>query len=722
MARCGPVAVSRQQGGMAVSMMLVMIGLVSILGLVEIGYLYWAKRDVQKVADLAALAGAQRLDLCAPGHLSNEAARSNAVDDNDFTGTLTIECGHWSAEHPSEDHFAFDPSLPAPNAVRVVARRAAIPFFGAAGPLPMVEARAIAKSGLPMAAFTVGSTLARLDWNDDSRPILGALLEGIGLDLDDTSLIGYNGLADAKVSPSGLLHELGIDIDVDATAGQINSVLAADAQVRPLVDVIDATIRLADPERVLGLNASVLANAIATKLGVSDLLVRIGSQVGQGAGLFAEIIAPDGSVGSALGTQVNALDLVYAAIGAATQKHAIEIPNLGVVPTLGVVSAKAAVIEPPSIGLGGVGATAYTAQVRTYVKVDTGSVPLIGSLINVKLPIMIDTVAGRGTISEMCTADLRDGSGNDRARIAVDAQILKVCIGRPGTNAAQETQVFSTSTSCEQYLAPEQLLRVGLLGVNVASLNTKIAIDALPANGDLVLAQGETGTVGNPLALGATTRSITDALLAALLVNAVNGSSGSAVSPIQRTEMAQKMWDAKGPDCGSSSACRRARLAAIDADIRAAGSGLGGFLGNLSGATLNILGSLLSLNLLGLLNGIGSLVGGLLGLLGDLLGGILSGLLGNSCTGGLLFGSGTDAGCVGKIAESLQGNSSGGGQQAQNALIALAGFLLDLLQPILDTLGNLLVQLLQDILGLRLGEIDVHLETLDCNQGAQLVY
>jgi uncharacterized iron-regulated membrane protein len=38
----------RQRGGMSVTMMLLMVGLVGMLGLVEIGYLYWAKRDVQR--------------------------------------------------------------------------------------------------------------------------------------------------------------------------------------------------------------------------------------------------------------------------------------------------------------------------------------------------------------------------------------------------------------------------------------------------------------------------------------------------------------------------------------------------------------------------------------------------------------------------------------------------------------------------------------------------
>lgn len=68
----------RLRGGMSVTMMLVLLGLVGMLGLVEVGYLYWAKRDAQKVVDLASMAGAQRLDLCSANRTDNSAARGNA--------------------------------------------------------------------------------------------------------------------------------------------------------------------------------------------------------------------------------------------------------------------------------------------------------------------------------------------------------------------------------------------------------------------------------------------------------------------------------------------------------------------------------------------------------------------------------------------------------------------------------------------------------------------
>jgi uncharacterized membrane protein len=126
---------------------------------------------------------------------------------------------------------------------------------------------------------------------------------------------------------------------------------------------------------------------------VPDLQVQLGSLAGGSSGLFAEVIAPGANAASALGVGVNALDLLYSAIGVATQKHAVAVNGLSLA---GLVSAKTVLIEPPSVAIGGVGATAYTAQLRSWIEVDTGNLPVIGHIARVKLPIMVDLVNGRG--------------------------------------------------------------------------------------------------------------------------------------------------------------------------------------------------------------------------------------------------------------------------------------------------------------------------------------
>ena len=181
---------------MSVTMMLVMLALLAMLGLVEIGYLFWAKRDAQKVADLAALAGAQRLELCTADNSDNSAARQNALAQNRFAGTLQIRCGNWSASRSTGNRFvaSVDASNPR-NAVQVIAERSVLPFFGQNASLPTVSVQAVARRAEPTAVFAVGSQLRT---NGDS--VLLSTLRLVGLDVTNATVLSYDGLAQANVT------------------------------------------------------------------------------------------------------------------------------------------------------------------------------------------------------------------------------------------------------------------------------------------------------------------------------------------------------------------------------------------------------------------------------------------------------------------------------------------------------------------------------------------
>lgn len=691
----------RQSGSVvintAIALSLIVIALVGT----ELGYLFFIKRELQKTADLAAIAGASAV-LPADCTAARAAALTNAGQN--LSGfTPVVACGRWDPAQGTERHFTADQT--AFNAVHVVIEGAPPPLLAFFPGERSLRAEAIAAATDPLASFSVGSTLLR---TGDS--VLGDLLKGIGLDLTGTSLVGYDGLAQVQITPAGLLQALGLEVAADIGVGELNTLLAAETvQLGPLLNAI---VTAGGQDTLLASNAALL-NAVVTRLGVSELEVQLGSLASGPSGLFAEIIAPGANAASALNVGVNALDLLYSAIGVATQKHAVAVNGLSLA---GLVSAKTVLIEPPSVAIGGVGATAYTAQLRTWIEVDTGNLPVIGHIARVKLPIMVDLVNGRGTLTEMCTPELRKPDGTERASIAVNASIAKVCVGRPGANPANENQIFSTSASCDQNLSDEDLLHVGLLGVNLVSLRTHLKMDALPLQASVTLAAGETGTVGNDLLLGSTVKNITDALLATLLVETLD--RGPALTLAQRQTTAQNLWNAQGAACGSR-ACRVSRLTTVKAGIENTTAGLGGFLGGLSSDVLALLSHTLSLNLQGLLNGVGNLVGGLLTSVGDILGAVLGGVIGG-CTA--LIGS-NDAACVNEIANSLNGNTSGGGDTVPNAITALTGYLLQALRPLLDAIGSsVLTPLLHDVLGLHLGQIDVHLRTLNCQARAHLVY
>lgn len=693
---------SRRQSGSivintAIALSLIVIALVGT----ELGYLFFMKRELQKTADFAAVAGASAIQPT-----SCTAARAAALGNasQNLVGfTRVVACGRWNPAQGTERHFTAD--LTAFNAVHVVIEGAPPPLLAFFPGERSLRAEAIAAATDPLASFSVGSTLLRT-----GSSVLGDLLKGIGLDLTGTSLVGYDGLAQVQITPAGLLQALGIPVATDIGVGELNTLLAA--QTVQLGSVLNAIVTAGGQDTLLASNAALL-NAVIARLGVSDLQVQLGSLAGGPSGLFAEIIAPGTNAASALNVGVNALDLLHSAIGVATQKHAVAVNGLSLA---GLVSAKTVLIEPPSVAIGGVGATAYTAQLRTWIEVNTSNLPVINQFAQIKLPIMIDVVNGRGTLTEMCTPALRKPDGTERASIAVNASIAKVCVGRPGANPANENQIFSTSASCDQNLADEDLLRLGLGAVNLVSLRTHLKMDALPLQASVTLAAGETATVGNDLLLGSTVKNITDALLATLLVETLD--RGPALTLAQRQASAQNLWNAQGAAC-TTRACRVSRLTTVKAGIENTTSGLGGFLGGLSSDVLALLSHTLSLNLQGLLNGVGTLVGGLLTSVGDILGAVLGGVIGG-CTA--LVGS-NDAACVSEIANSLNGNTSGGGDTVPNAVTALTGYLLQALRPVLDAIGSsVLTPILHDVLGLHLGQIDVNLRTLNCQARAHLVY
>ncbi len=171
---------------MSITMMLVMLALLAMLGLIEIGYLFWAKRDAQKVADLAALAGAQRLELCTSDN-SDNAARHSALTQNTFEGACRSAAATGAPTAPPPTASS-PPSMPATRAMPCRSSRSSVlPFFGQ-NTLPTVSVEPARRSE-PTAVFAVGSQLLRT--NGDS--VLLSTLRLVGLDVTNATVLSYDG-------------------------------------------------------------------------------------------------------------------------------------------------------------------------------------------------------------------------------------------------------------------------------------------------------------------------------------------------------------------------------------------------------------------------------------------------------------------------------------------------------------------------------------------------
>jgi uncharacterized membrane protein len=687
-----------QRGSMAINMMLVLIGLIGMLGLVEVGYLYWAKRDTQKVADLASLAGAQALEDCNASNTNNTAASGNATTENGFSGTLSVACGTWSAATTSgtSDGFASSAEGVSPNAVKVVAERPVTPFFAFTPSLPSVSAEAVATHTAPVATFSIGTTLIGVN---GTAP-LENFLTSIGINAGGTSLVGYAGLANVYITPSGLLQQLGISVPANVSAGQLNTLLSAQSNAQALVNVMNAIVTVGGQQTLTGANVS-LVNTIDAAVGNVPLNnVALGSSSSTPSGLFAQIDGPGSTASSALNTQVNALQLLEAAIGVATTGHAISAQSVNLSLPFGInVNAATSVIEPPSIGIGGVGTTAYTAQIRTFIDITTsGNSPLFGTNgaidLSVNLPIAIDVANAQAELTSLCSTT--SSSGAPQATIAVTSSVLKMCVGN-----FTQANAFSTTAGCDQIpgaSTPQQVFALSEAGVNLASLSTSFTTNALTGSSSVTLAAGQTAVTGDALNIGTSVNNLVTALTAALMANSSTQTSSTSTAIANQT--AQDLWNATNTAYGYPQRAQQALQ-----EIQSASQGFQGTLGNVTTDVNALLADAVQTNVSGLLGDVGSLLTSVTG--------VLPGILGNvGCT----LGSPTS--CMAVISNAMAG---GGGGTNSNAFVGLISFLSQALQPPLNDVGSQVLTPLLSNTGLQLGENTVNLQSLQCHN-VQLVY
>lgn len=710
--RCAIPCRARQRGAMSVTMLLLMVGLLTMLGLVEVGYLYWAKRDAQKTADLSAIAGAQRLDLCSAGLGDNTAARRNALVENRFGGQVDIQCGSWKPIHPAADHFLSGASTQhAMNAVKVTARRSVVPFFGHNSAMPTVSAQAVAKRSAPSAAFSVGAQLLRVN----GRTPLGNTLKLVGVDLDQTTLLGYDGLAQARITPGGLLQALGIPVDANISVGDFNALLAAHRV--SLGRLLDATATVLAQSGVAAVDLSALRSALATRLDLDQLAIKLGSDTA-GGGLFAQVVAPEGTAASALETQLNALDLITTSISIANGGRGVAVNNLTL---LGLVQAQAAVIEPPSIGIGGAhqggvgithnGARAYNAQVRVFVDIDTNNLPLAGGLLSLlgtrlKVPLHVDV--------SNAYADLKSLQCGARPRTAtfdVTSSVLRTCIGK-----VADADRFTRRDVCDASLGKEQLLT--LLGAPL--INDKLQLAALSGTQRVTVPENETrSTDPNALPIGTSLMTLTNELMK-LLANMINPGIAGARTDDTALQFAGQFLDATRQASGRYDVDQAVKV--LRGDVRVANlNPIGDWSLKDQPSALNVFADVTQ------------------GRNGGLLGGLLSLLLGDltakSCSG-LLTQLVDYNGCVKRnLASFLQTRPGGIGDPNAGSVVATPGATLNCsgvlcavlkvalepLKGLLNEVGRLLSITLANVLGLELGRTDVHVQSISCS-GAQLVY
>lgn len=423
---------------------------VAALGVIDVANVFLVRRNLQRVADLAATAGAQAVGSSS----SSAAACSNAIAAaqqnaraNGFSAgratTITVTCGRWDPSTYAAPTYFSASGVPR-NAVQVVVRQQ-VSYFFIAGPAQTVQASGIAKAST-IGAFSLGTSVATLD-GGLVNGLLNALL-GSNLSLD---VLSYRSLAGASVKLGDLMAALNIGtveqlLDTKLTVGQL-----ATAMVSALSrgGAANATV-----VRALGTIAAAAPGGPAVRLGntsATNGLLSIGLDDSQAAA--------DASIG--------VLDALLVAAEIANGQNAV---NLGAALNLGPiakVSAQLRIVQPPVIAIGEAGqdasgnwrTSAHSAQVRLYLHVQVLNLnsPLLGlvGISALNLPIYIE--AGQGTAylqSTQCTTSATTSA----SVIVAQPGIAALCIS---DGAASNMTNVTTAAMCN---TPATLSRIGVLG------------------------------------------------------------------------------------------------------------------------------------------------------------------------------------------------------------------------------------------------------------------
>ncbi|HET7833915.1 MAG TPA: TadG family pilus assembly protein [Gallionella sp.] len=435
-----PMKLRRQQGVISVMAAVTLTVAVVVAALaLDLGRIYWIKRDLQKAADLASLSAVTEIPQATT--VAQNIALANGFDYQKVAtaNSMTVTTGmyNWTTRvfTPGGDPDTLD-------AVQVIVATT-IPYYFMPGSLRL-EASAISVRD-PVAGFSLGSFIARLDTTQSAllNSVLGGLLGGaINLDIGS-----YKGLAAGTVSLAGLQLALGL--------GTVDEVLNANLS---LAGLLDATITaLNNKGDAASVNAASILGTVRTSV-ASNRSLRVGDL------LNVDTSNPQ----AAANTEVNVMQLLQTGAQIANGSHFVDIPNLGVsVGSLANVGLGLSVIEPPTIAIGparknsnGQWMTrAHAAQIRLKL-----GLKLDLAVLQVNLPLYIESGAADASLTKIVCKLPRDDS---EVTIEATPQLVAAYIGNVD-NAVMENHA--------QPVTPTTATLVNVLGLITIKGYAKVVV------------------------------------------------------------------------------------------------------------------------------------------------------------------------------------------------------------------------------------------------------
>lgn len=498
---------------MAITAIIALSLLVIVLVGIELGYMFFLKRELQKTADLAALAGAQALEdescTTATAAAIANAAR-NLPPGMAAVGADSVVCGHWDpSSRPSAPHFGPPESGQRFNAVRVtISRTPALLLAGIPGNAPRpLGVDALAARKHPLAALNIRSTLVSVD--STQSPLLNAVFGGLlggNLNLD---AVGWNGLINTDIKLLTFLDELALQVGIGA--GKYDEVLATDVSVGTLLQAMINALQRSGSTAQAAVDALTLVR-IAANAAPAQPLLKLGDLLGVQSGTDA----------AGLDTSIQLFQLLQGVVQTANGKSGVAADV-----NLAGIGASIKVIEPPQVSAIGDPALAKlnpvgpdqifvrTAQIRTFLSINLPALDGVSNVVNAVLALAspvtdllndllsLNLVTGLAKILNCllgCTRDVTD--------IKILPPPLRLDVSLDAGGGASRVTDFNcaidTKSLTTQTVTSIANLRVGSLGTTAAIARANaFSSSAVPAVSPVpIIDIGSQSCLLGPLGIG----------------------------------------------------------------------------------------------------------------------------------------------------------------------------------------------------------------------------
>jgi uncharacterized membrane protein len=411
---------------------LMLASLILIAGAVfDLAHIWHVRRQLQATADVAAMHAASANSLTAADAL---AAAQAVFSQNGFAdATVSVTLGTYTpdATIAVADRFVAQSEGTA-NAVLVSAQETIrVYFLSLVTGSPTVTPKAVEATAFYQkeAALTAGTTLAALS-GGVVNAVLGALLGNANL-----NLVSYTGLASTSINLLQLSDAIATRLNL--TAGTYSQVLTNRVSLGTLLDAAVSVLGTASAagQELLSLVAQIDPTVEIT---LSDLL-DLGTWDTQSVGA--------GQSAAAVHATVNVLQLVSLAAQVANGQHAVSVPLSIDIPGLASLNLALWVGEAaqtaPLIGLGPVGTTVHTAQVRLLLQLSLLSTGIPGASSVIDLPLYLELASGTATVAAVsCGTDpATDGT------VTVSAQSIVASLAIGDVNTSNLATVSASSLS-----------------------------------------------------------------------------------------------------------------------------------------------------------------------------------------------------------------------------------------------------------------------------------